>query len=59
MEYDRNIRWSHASHGLGSIEVFMVPLLQGLGRLDCQLVSDDLRHAQLAPQVLTAPSMTS
>jgi hypothetical protein len=28
----------------------MVPVLQGLGRLDCQLISEDLRFVQLPPK---------
>jgi hypothetical protein len=44
---DRYNQWIQASQSLGRIEPFMVPVLQGLGRLDCQLISEDLRFRQL------------
>lgn len=44
---DRFERWVKASHGIGRIEPFMVPVLQGLGRFDCQLMSDGERYREL------------
>src|SRR5258705_8854981 len=41
-------RWSQASHGLGRVEVFMVAILQGLGRFDSQLILADNRFGLLS-----------
>ena len=40
--------WIQASHGFAGLEKFMVPVLQGLGRLDCDLISEDDRFAHLS-----------
>ena len=47
MTDDRFERWVKASHGIGRIEPFMVPVLRGLGRLDCQLMADGERYREL------------
>ena len=49
MSNDRFERWVNASHGLGQMEPFiMVPILQGLGRLDCQLMAEGERYRELS-----------
>ena len=48
LEMARFDRWVKASHSIGKIEPFMVPILQGLGRLDCQLMADGEWYRQLA-----------
>ena len=48
MVTDRLDRWMKTSHSIEKIEPFMVPILQGLGRLDCQLMSDGERYRELA-----------
>lgn len=47
MDMQRFKRWVGASHGLAQVEVFMVPLLQNLGRMDCQLQAGDQRFLRL------------
>lgn len=50
MPDNRLERWVFASHGLGGIEPFMTLTLQGLGRLDCQLIPEDARFLSLTPE---------
>jgi hypothetical protein len=47
MDDERFTKWIQASQGLNHIEEFMIVVLQGLGRLDCQLISQDERFGQL------------
>lgn len=52
MDLLRLQRWVTASHSVGGIEVFMMPVIQGLGRLDCLLWADDLRILALPEEAL-------
>jgi hypothetical protein len=47
---ERNKRWVTASLGLGCIETFMIPTVQGLGLLDCELIPKDARFEQLSEE---------
>jgi hypothetical protein len=47
MPDDRLQRWVDASSAAGAVEAFMIPLVQGLGRFDCHLISEDARSATL------------
>ena len=47
VQSDRYSEWIDASIGAGAIEPFMIPLVQGLGRVDCELIRDDRRFTQL------------
>ncbi|TVU88323.1 hypothetical protein [Vreelandella titanicae] len=53
MTQDRYARWIKASHSLAKIEVFMIPLIQQLGRFDCQLIDGDTAFLQM-PESLRA-----
>jgi hypothetical protein len=44
---DRFARWIDASNTAGGIEPFMIPVVQGLGRFDCQLICEDARFAEV------------
>jgi hypothetical protein len=46
MAQDRLERWVKASHRLKQIEPFMIVYLQGLGHLDCELISGDEHFCQ-------------
>ena len=48
MSNNREEQWIRASHGLNRVEAFMIPVLQGLGRLDCHLIAQDERFARLS-----------
>jgi len=48
MNSERDKLWARSSHGLARIEAFMVPVLQGLARLDCQLILQDARFGELS-----------
>ena len=50
MDAERFKKWIQASMGLGNIEDFMIPNLQGLGRLDCQLISVDEKYLLLSEE---------
>jgi len=50
MENDRFRRWVKSSHALARIEPFMVPITQGLGRLDTNLIQGDQRFCDLQPE---------
>ncbi|UMQ35811.1 hypothetical protein [Aeromonas hydrophila] len=41
IDVDRNKRWVEASHAGKSFDVFMVPTIQGLGKLDSRLLIED------------------
>ncbi|MEB3900127.1 hypothetical protein ODI84_08040 [Pseudomonas putida] len=41
MNQARFNKWIIASHQFARIEPFLAPVLQGLGRLDCQLIAQD------------------
>lgn len=41
MDQHRYHRWITTSHRFGSIERFLPPVVQSLGRLDCQLIAQD------------------
>lgn len=44
-------RWITVSSKIGeTVEIFMMPLVQGLGRLDCQLWADDERFLGLSQE---------
>jgi hypothetical protein len=47
MNNQRLKKWIEASIGLSHIEPFMMPVLQGLGSLDCQLIQQDERFLRL------------
>ena len=47
MDHARNQRWVLGSFALAKFEKFMVPLAQQLGRLDCQLLTEDSRYMAL------------
>ena len=47
MEHERYVRWVNSSHALGRIEPFLIPVIQGLGRLDVSLIIGDKRFAEL------------
>jgi len=47
MEQERCVRWVQASLVLKMIEPFMIPVAQGLGRLDVKLILDDKRFSEL------------
>jgi hypothetical protein len=44
---ERWARWLKASHGAGGVDPFFMPAIQGLGRLDCEILSEDLRFRTL------------
>jgi hypothetical protein len=50
MENDRFRRWVESSHALARIEPFMVPIAQGLGRLDIDLIQGDQRFSNLSQE---------
>ena len=50
MQTDRYSRWIDASVAAGAVEPFMMPIVQGLGRLDCRLIPEDARFSQLPEQ---------
>lgn len=43
-------RWIKSSHVLAIIEPFMVPIAQGLGRLDINLIKGDQKFSDLQPE---------
>jgi hypothetical protein len=47
MNDQRLKKWIEASIGVSHIEPFMMPVLQGLGSLDCQLIQQDERFLRL------------
>ena len=42
-------QWVKASHGVAAIEAWLVHTIQGLGRLDAQLIARAARYARLTP----------
>ena len=48
MDMERNKRWINVSLSLGKIEAFFVPTIQGLGRLDSELIVEDDRFCELS-----------
>jgi hypothetical protein len=50
MQTDRYSRWIQASVAAAAVEPFMMPIVQGLGRLDCRLISEDARFSHLPEQ---------
>jgi hypothetical protein len=44
--------WIQSSHSFARVEPFMIPVLQGLGRLDCQLIEQDNQYAHCSEQNL-------
>ena len=48
MQHERYNRWSKASHATAPFEHFMSIIVQGLGRLDCQLIQEDSRYCHLS-----------
>jgi hypothetical protein len=47
---ERYRRWIRASHGTAVIDPFFVPTIQGLGRLDCEILAGDQRYGALDPK---------
>ncbi len=47
MQHERYSRWVKASPATGPFEHFMMVVVQGLGRLDCQLIQEDSRYCSL------------
>ena len=50
MNNERYEQWVRASKGLASVEAFMIPVLQGLGHVDCQLIPQDERFGVALPE---------
>jgi hypothetical protein len=44
---ERYARWIKASIGAGAVDAFFMPTIQGLGRLDCEIISEDQRFRAL------------
>jgi hypothetical protein len=44
---ERWARWVQASVGAGAVDPFFTPTIQGLGRLDCGILSEDQRFRTL------------
>jgi hypothetical protein len=44
---ERYASWIRASVGAGAIDAFFTPTIQGLGRLDCEILSEDQRFRML------------
>ena len=44
---ERWARWIQASVGAGAVDPFFTPTIQGLGRLDCEILHEDQRFNSL------------
>jgi hypothetical protein len=44
---ERFSRWIQASIGAGAVDPFFMPTIQGLGRLDCEILAEDERFRSL------------
>jgi hypothetical protein len=44
---ERWARWVRASVGAGAVDPFFMPTIQGLGRLDCEILHEDQRFNSL------------
>jgi hypothetical protein len=44
---ERFSRWIRASIGASMVDTFFMPTIQGLGRLDCEVLSEDQRFRTL------------
>jgi hypothetical protein len=58
IDQPRFAEWVRLSHRLGPLEAFMITTVQGLGRLDAQLIAEDREFisARAANQIETEPS---
>jgi hypothetical protein len=53
--HDRFSKWIDASIAASAVEAFMAPVVQGLGRFDCQLIQEDVRFTSLPQNQQTSP----
>ena len=51
MESERHRRWMKASNALGAIELFTVPIVRGLGKLDAKLIAEEKRFSELPSEL--------
>jgi len=59
MDDERFNRWVYSSFALGHVVQYMVPLVQGLGKLDSKLVYEDGEYLKLAHEDRKHPDVTS
>lgn len=51
----RFARWVWGSIGAGWVDPFFMPAIQGLGRLDCEIIAEDQRFRLLDEQTRSSP----